>query len=166
MKIFLKCFFVCIFSLTGLWSTVSAQGVGTPLIQHFSPKQYQAHPENWAIEQDQRGILYIGNQSGVLEFDGSSWKLIEVPGTAVKALAVGRDGHVYLGTATDFGYLLSRPGGQLQYVSLSSLLPVPERSILPINNVFSDSTGVYFCTPKKITLIFLIIFFSLSRHTP
>lgn len=150
MKIFLKCFFVCIFSLTGLWSTVSAQGVGTPLIQHFSPKQYQAHPENWAIEQDQRGILYIGNQSGVLEFDGSSWKLIEVPGTAVKALAVGRDGHVYLGTATDFGYLLSRPGGQLQYVSLSSLLPVPERSILPINNVFSDSTGVYFCTPKKI----------------
>lgn len=150
MKIVFKWTIACILLLPGFWSIVSAQGVGTPLIQHFSPKQYQAHPENWAIVQDQRGILYIGNQSGVLEFDGSTWKLIDVPGTAVKALAVGPDGRIYLGTSTDFGYLLSRPGGQLQYVSLSKLLPASERSAWPVNRVFSDSRSVYFCTNKKI----------------
>jgi signal transduction histidine kinase/DNA-binding NarL/FixJ family response regulator/ligand-binding sensor domain-containing protein len=150
MKIFVKCFLICIYTLPGWCSLVLGQGVGTPLIQHFSPKQYQAHPENWAIVQDKRGILYVGNQSGVLEFDGSTWKLIDVPGTAVKALAAGSDGRVYIGTSTDFGYLLSRPGGQLRYVSLKPLLPVPEQSILPVNRIFSDSTGVYFCTTKKI----------------
>lgn len=131
-------------------NAVLAQGVGTPLIQHFSPKQYNGHPENWAIVQDKRGILYVGNQSGVLEYDGSKWKLIEVPGTAVKAIGLGQDGTVYVGTATDFGYLVTRPGGQPQYISLREKLPKIERSILPVNRLFSDSTGIYFCTSQKV----------------
>ncbi|CAG4990682.1 Sensor histidine kinase RcsC [Dyadobacter sp. CECT 9275] len=150
MKIFLKWFFACFFYITGIGLEVTAQGVGTPLIQHFSPREYQAHPENWGIVQDQRGILYIGNQNGLLEYDGSTWKLIEVPGTAAKSLAVGTGGRVYVGTPTDFGYLLSRPGGQLQYVSLKRLLPQSEQVILPVNRIFSDAGGVYFCTSKKI----------------
>ncbi len=134
----------------GFTVVVIAQGVGTPLIQHFSPKMYQAHPENWTIIQDRRGVLYVGNQSGVLEYDGSTWKLIEVPGAAVKSLIVGKDGLVYVGTSTDFGYLLPKPGGQVEYKSLSKKLPKAERTILPVNRLFSDSTGIYFCTSKKI----------------
>ncbi|NIJ52936.1 hybrid sensor histidine kinase/response regulator [Dyadobacter arcticus] len=150
MKIFERLLLIFLCGVPGLFHAVFAQGVGTPLIQHFSPKQYNGHPENWAIVQDKRGVLYIGNQSGVLEYDGSNWKLIEVPGTAVKAIGVGKDGVVYVGTSTDFGYLLTKPGGQLQYVSLSSRLPLSERSILPVNRLFSDSTGIYFCTSQKI----------------
>ena len=150
MKIFKRLFSVFLIIATGFNEATFAQGVGTPLIQHFSPKQYNGHPENWVIVQDKRGILYVGNQSGVLEYDGSKWKLIEVPGTAVKAIGKGRDGVVYLGTATDFGYLLTRPGGQIQYISLSQKLPLADRSILPVNRLFSDSTGIYFCTAQKI----------------
>jgi len=150
MKSFKRLFFVFILILSDFPVTLFAQGVGTPLIQHFSPKIYHGHPENWAIVQDRRGILYIGNESGVLEYDGSTWKLIEVPGSSVKALAVGNDGLVYVGSSKDFGYLFSKPGGQLQYISLSKQLPAAERGILAVNKVFSDSTGVYFCTAKKI----------------
>jgi ligand-binding sensor domain-containing protein len=150
MKTFKTLFLILLCTLPDLCGIGFAQGIGTPLIQHFSPKQYNGHPENWAIVQDKRGILYVGNQSGVLEYDGSNWKLIEVPGTSVKAIGVGNDGVVYVGTATDFGYLLNRPGGQIQYVSLSQGLSVGERSILPVNKLFSDSTGVYFCTAQKI----------------
>ncbi|WP_170982874.1 hybrid sensor histidine kinase/response regulator [Dyadobacter frigoris] len=149
MKILTRGFLIYIF-LSGFRLAVFGQGVGTPLIQHFSPKIYQAHPENWAIVQDKRGIIYVGNESGVLEYDGSTWKLIEVPGSSVKSLAVGGDGVVYVGSSTDFGYLFSKPGGQVQYISLSKRLPAAERSILSVNRLFSDSTGIYFCTVKKI----------------
>jgi signal transduction histidine kinase/CheY-like chemotaxis protein/ligand-binding sensor domain-containing protein len=150
MEIFKKLFLVLLFLAPGSYEATFAQGVGTPLIQHFSPKQYNGHPENWAIVQDNRGILYVGNQSGVLEYDGSKWKLIEVKGTAVKAIGVSKEGVVYVGTSTDFGYLQNRPGGQIEYISLSQKLPVTERSILPVTRLFSDSTGVYFCTTQKI----------------
>jgi signal transduction histidine kinase/DNA-binding NarL/FixJ family response regulator/ligand-binding sensor domain-containing protein len=149
MKLFRMLFWAWICFSGGSQATF-AQGVGTPLIQHFSPKVYQGHPENWAIVQDKRGVLYVGNESGVLEYDGSKWKLIEVPGNAVKALKVNKEGVVFIGTSTDFGYLYSKPGGQLQYISLSNQLPASERGVLPVNHVFSDSTGVYFCTVKKI----------------
>lgn len=147
---FTKFFLVLTGLIVSLNTSISAQGVGTPLIQHFSPKSYQAHPENWTIVQDKRGILYIGNQNGVLQYDGSTWKLIEVPGTSVKALGVSKDGIVYVGSSTDFGYLSPKPGGQLQYISLSKLLPPAERTILPVNRLFCDSTGVYFYTTQKI----------------
>ncbi|MEO6285791.1 MAG: response regulator [Dyadobacter sp.] len=150
MKICNRLFLILLFIAPGFCRAVVAQGVGTPIIQHFSPKQYNGHPENWAIVQDKRGILYVGNQSGVLEYDGSKWKLIEVPGTAVKAIGVGKDGIVYVGTSTDFGYLQTRPGGQIQYMSLSQKLSVAERNILPVSRLFSDSTGIYFCTSQKI----------------
>ncbi|MHA4740782.1 hybrid sensor histidine kinase/response regulator [Dyadobacter sp. MSC1_007] len=150
MGVFRRLFLMFLCCVPCFYKAACAQGVGTPLIQHFSPKQYNGHPENWAIVQDKRGILYVGNQSGVLEYDGSKWKLIEVPGTEVKAIGVSREGVVYVGTPTDFGYLLTRPGGQIQYMSLSQKLPKAERSILPVNRLFSDSTGIYFCTSQKI----------------
>ena len=45
-------------------------------IYNYSAKSYKAAPQNWAIQQDKRGVLYIGNNEGVLEYDGVSWRLI------------------------------------------------------------------------------------------
>ena len=135
-----------------LW-TVSlgiAQEMGSPLIQHFSPKDYQAHPENRAIVQDKRGILYVGNYNGLLEYDGNHWRLIEVPGLTVRALGVDQSGTVFVGTQTDFGFLKATPTGQMQYVSLAHQLPVSDRSVPPVWRLFCTPQGVYFCTFGKI----------------
>ena len=40
---------------------------------------YNAGIQNWAIAQDERGVMYFGNNSGLLEFDGSAWRLYELP---------------------------------------------------------------------------------------
>ena len=34
---------------------------GYPLITNYSPKEYEAQQQNWAIIQDDRGIMYFGN---------------------------------------------------------------------------------------------------------
>ncbi|GAB2584118.1 ligand-binding sensor domain-containing protein [Spirosoma areae] len=127
-----------------------AQEMGSPLIQHFSPKDYQAHPEIRTIVQDKRGMLYVGNYNGLLEYDGSNWRLIEVPGLTVRALDVDNSGTVFVGTQSDFGFLKTTPTGQMQYVSLARHLPVSDRSVPPVWRLFCTPEGVYFCTYGKI----------------
>jgi len=36
-------------------------GYGMPPIRVFLPDQYDGHSQNFAITQDSRGVLYIGN---------------------------------------------------------------------------------------------------------
>ena len=40
---------------------------------------YNAGIQNWSIAQDERGVMYFGNNNGLLEFDGSAWRLYELP---------------------------------------------------------------------------------------
>ncbi|GAB4032444.1 ligand-binding sensor domain-containing protein [Spirosoma gilvum] len=129
---------------------VIGQEIGSPLMEHFSPKDYQAHPENRAIVQDGRGILYVSNYNGLLEYDGASWQLIEVPGLTVRSLDVDQNGTVFVGTQTDFGYLKATPTGHMHYVSLSDQLPASDRHIPPVWRLYCTPDGVYFCTFEKI----------------
>jgi len=39
---------------------------GLPYIQNFDPKEYQADAQNRYITQDKRGIMYFGNEQGML----------------------------------------------------------------------------------------------------
>jgi hypothetical protein len=52
---------------------------GRPFITNYTPKQYGAHPQNYAIVQDQYGVMYFANGNGVLEHDGATWRLISLP---------------------------------------------------------------------------------------
>lgn len=47
----------------------------SPIVRNYSVSDYNAGIQNWAIAQDERGVMYFGNNSGLLEFDGSAWRL-------------------------------------------------------------------------------------------
>jgi len=53
---------------------------GSPYIQNYSSENYNT-PEDqiWSIIQDTQGLMYFANNNGVLEFDGNTWRLIEIP---------------------------------------------------------------------------------------
>jgi hypothetical protein len=55
---------------------------GQPFIKYYSPKEYKSDNSNWSIVQDKRGVMYFGNEKCILEFDGNSWRRIEVPNFA------------------------------------------------------------------------------------
>ena len=52
---------------------------GLPPLKVFSPKEYEASRQSWSILQDDRGILFFGNNEGLLTYDGSNWELIPSP---------------------------------------------------------------------------------------
>src|ERR1700722_3023034 len=69
---------------------------GDYVYQRYTARQYGASPQNWAIAQDRRGVMYFANHYGLLEFDGNSWRKIELPGgSVVRAVSIDDRGTVY-----------------------------------------------------------------------
>lgn len=120
---------------------------GIPDIQNFSPKDYRASSQNWAIVQDLRGIMYFGNVDGVLEYDGVHWRLIRTPQNAtIRSLAMDKTGRIFAGSIGDLGYLAPDSTGTTQFVSLKAKLPINYRDFTDVWYTRITPDGVYFMT--------------------
>jgi signal transduction histidine kinase/CheY-like chemotaxis protein len=118
---------------------------GRPFIRSYRPAELGGDGQNWAIVQDARGVVYVGSQSGVLEFDGATWRLIETPTLdTVRSLAIDAAGRIWVGSVGNFGYLAADAQGQLQYVSLVSHLPQGAREFGDVWRTFVTADGVLF----------------------
>lgn len=130
---------------------LEAPTIGSPIIQNFSPSQYGGHRRNWAIVQDKRGLIYIGNGNCLLEFDGTRWRRIEIPNFSfVRSLDIDKKGTIYAGAFNEFGYLAVDKKGQLKYISLSCHLPAKHRQFKDIWDTVATTHGVYFRASRKI----------------
>jgi hypothetical protein len=75
------------------------------MIDNFSPEEYEAAIQNWAIVQDVDGMLYFGNSSGLLQYDGTNWLLYLLPNkSVVRSLAIGDSGKIYTGAQGEIGF--------------------------------------------------------------
>lgn len=125
---------------------------GIPIVTNYSPSTYDASTQNWAVVQDNRGVMYFGNNDdGVLEYDGRTWRKIPVLNKAiVRSLAVDSLGTVYVGTQNDFGVLLPNVNGELQYNSLKHLITDSIETYSDIWKTYSFKGNIYFYTKNII----------------
>ena len=125
------------------WQTAACQ-TGPPPFVAFTADAYDAGESNFAAVQDNRGLLYVANQDGVLEFDGLDWRLIRLPeNVPATALAVSDSGRVYVGGENAFGYLKPDQLGQLSYTSLRGKVSAGNNSG-KVTDIEVTQDGVYF----------------------
>jgi ligand-binding sensor domain-containing protein/DNA-binding CsgD family transcriptional regulator len=92
-------------------------------VVHFSPKNYQAHRQNWSILQSKNHWIYAGNSKGLLEYDGNNWQVHQLPlKQIVRSVAMDSKGKIYSGGLGEFGYWEPSSRGKLTYHSLSTLI--------------------------------------------
>ncbi len=122
--------------------------LGKPFLTTWQQKDYAlAGNQNWAIERDDRGVMYVGNNSGILEYDGVSWRLIELPNkTVCRSLAKDAHGRIYFGGVGDFGYLAPDSVGQMRGVSLLPQVPDDARDFGDVWETHVAQGAVYFAT--------------------
>ena len=114
---------------------------------NFSPKIYSAADQNWAVLQDNRGIMYFANNRGILEYDGVNWNLIDVSdGGTVRSLAKDSNGRIYAGAVDEFGYIAPDSLGQMRYISLISLLGDEYQYFGDVWNTYATNDGIIFQT--------------------
>jgi len=129
-----------------LFGTINAQEeIGLPFLVNYSVDDYKAHTQNFSISQDDRGVMYFGNFSGILEYDGTLWRLIPTNNrTKVSALAKDNYGRIFVGTRGELGYLQADSTGKMIFISINHLID-DTISIFPdVKYLFTTNDGVYF----------------------
>ena len=136
-----------------LANVLSAQESGLPLSRHFTADQYEAHNQNWAISQDSSGVMFFGNNNGILRFDGSEWQIFPTPkGGIIRSLSQGYTRKMYAGAYAEFGYLTGDEFGRLRWISLSDSLPKPLGEFSDVWKIHVTPRGIFFTSPQYIFL--------------
>ena len=145
-----KLFFFVLFNLI-LNISLFSQELGNPLIKNYSPEEYISHSQNWAIVQDQRGVMYFGNTECIVEYDGTFWnKIYSSNKTIIRSFAIGSNGVIYVGAVGDFGYLAADSLGNTVFYTLTDRLDSLDKEFNDVWETVSTNSGVFFRSMKKI----------------
>lgn len=146
-------------------SLSSVCAVNQPHVVSFTKEQYGGYSKNWSVSHSNEGIIYIGNDEGLLKFDGINWQMYPLPnGTKVRSVLVGKDQHIYTGSYEEFGYWEKDKVGKLSYVSLSDSLVDYKLHNEEIWKIVEDENGrIYF---QSFSVIFCWDGKSLNYYKP
>ncbi len=140
----LFCLFTVFFGLSSLvWGQEER---GRPFSRYYPPKEYKAATQNWCMTQAESGLLYFGNNKGLLEYDGAYWRLHGISnGATIRSVAIEpKSQHIYVGGQSEFGVFAPNKKGVLTYQNISDLV---EDKTLTFNDVWgtiATPQGVYF----------------------
>ena len=139
--------FLVLFIYLPLSAQINKNGI--PLIKNYTTNDYKASEQNWSICEDKRGVIYVGNTSGIIEFDGYNWKLIPLlNGSIVRSLATDNNGTVYAGGVGEFGYLAPDINGKMRYNTLIN--QIDSLDFKDVWKIYTKGNEVYFCTAQII----------------
>lgn len=123
---------------------------GVPFVVNYSPADYFAHEQNFDIIQDDKGIMYFANFSGVLVFDGSTWTTVHTStGLRAISLAINNNGEVFVGGLNDFGCIITKPDNSIHFISLADSI-TDNLGVGEIIDVFAVNDKVFFISEKRI----------------
>jgi PAS domain S-box-containing protein len=130
---------------------VQAQLKGLVFSDYYSPADYNAGPQNWCVVQDQRGVMYFGNSHCVLEYDGVSWRSIEVANqSSVRSMDIDRHNNIFVGAYDELGILTPDKQGRMQYQSLTHMIDPEYADFGDVWNTYCMNDEVFFLTEKFI----------------
>ncbi len=141
--------FIClVFFLTLQVSSTLADSddLGRHPLVNFHHRQYNGHSQSWAITQDSRGMIYVANNVGVIEYDGSEWRHISINDALARCLGIDPYGKVWVGGQDEFGFLAADSTHSTKYFSLTRYLPEQYAKPGLIRQIYPTSNEVFFST--------------------
>jgi len=107
---------------------------GRPVLKNFRPTDYQGHPQVFSVSFTDEGHVLLGNQGGVLEYDGVRWLHHHAPTPHIYDLWSGSRGRIWAGGNDELGYFQQQPDGKWGFTSLVPGLP---ESFRPCGRTFA-----------------------------
>jgi len=124
-------------------SNIAEEGI--PFFEVYTPDIYRSQSQNTAVAQSSNGFIYITNQNGLLEYDGTSWQVTKHRfGMQPLSIDIDSNDQIFLGYDHDIGRMKVDKKGSLYF---ESFIPLLEDSSIVIDNVWSTVVtpeGVFF----------------------
>lgn len=150
MQQLLRILLMLIIACTSIRYVQAQFDMGLPLIKNYKATDYNAQTQMWGAVQDSAGLVYFGNNDGVIVFTGRQWIKVPVANRSiVRSLAVFRD-TVFVGASNEFGFLEKSGNGQFVYQSISKQLPDTIMNFKNIHNIKNIENHIYFITDHYI----------------
>jgi signal transduction histidine kinase len=135
----------------GLGQASEPQEKGLYFHQQYMAEEYGGHSQNWALTEDNNGLLYVGNNNGLLEYDGVEWRVIEVAGGQVAlSLALSKENQLFVGSVNDFGVIKADTLGRSVYHSMANDVPEAYQEFEDVWETLTYSGGVLFRTRSAV----------------
>lgn len=129
----------------------SQNAIGLPTIKSYTTEDFHAGTQSWGMAQDKNGVLYFANNSGLLSYDGTYWKLYTLPNaTIIRSVVIDSKGRIIVGGQDEIGYFFPDKNGILSYNSLKQLIPPTSRQFGDIWNVVLNDDDVFFRATDRI----------------
>ncbi|HUR59508.1 MAG TPA: histidine kinase [Opitutaceae bacterium] len=134
-------------------ATPNPRLTGTPFLQVWRTEDFGGSPVNWRVLQHPNGLIYVGNNFGVLQFDGATWRMIPMPREgAARALMVDAAGRLWAAGNGDIALLEVDASGVARLVDQTPRLPRADRVFGMINRASLTADGVYLSGDRRIFL--------------
>jgi ligand-binding sensor domain-containing protein/DNA-binding CsgD family transcriptional regulator len=98
-----------------------ATNEGMPIIKNFKAETYEGGSRIYSIVCTKEGVLYAGDKSGILKFDGEKWDKIEC-GFSVTSMTVNSKGEIYVAGNKGIGKLVPDSAQANSYKSLNDVI--------------------------------------------
>ncbi|MFK8058915.1 MAG: ATP-binding protein [Polaribacter sp.] len=151
MKISLKILLFLFISINVFSQKLSKKiELGTPKTTVFLPSDYDGEAQNFDFIQDNKGVLYVANTVGFLEFNGTSWRTFKPENDGVPLSFVKNSkGKIFTGGTSFIGYLEKNNKGEIYCVSFKDILP-KNFYIGNVWDVYCVNDVIYFRNDKNI----------------
>lgn len=114
----------------GFSGLAQVKNIGLPKIINYKKSEYNGGSQNWDIAQGKNGNLYFANTSGLVQFNGTSWSIANIPNETVRSLKIDASGKIYVGGYNEFGYYDTNAKGKLTYHTLTNLMGQNSKNII------------------------------------
>lgn len=124
--------------------------LGDPFIQNYPTAVHEAGIQNWAIGQHPNGYVFLANNDGLLQFDGSDWQCFPLEKkTIARSLLIHGDS-IFVGGQNEFGYFKGQSDGKLKYHSLLNSIPSGFQNFEDVWDIVSLEESIYFYASNKL----------------
>jgi len=142
---------VLILFFNSSWLLAQDYNLGVPIIKAFPKEVTKAGSQNSDIIQDKFGVMYFANNTGMLQFDGTTWTIFPLPNyTIVRSLGITEEGIIYAGGQNEFGRYLPNEKGVWEFESLKHLIPNLHKKFEDVWEIEINQEGVFFRASNKL----------------
>lgn len=134
-----------------LFSLSTLGQVESPLMSIYNKSNHGGGTQNWAINVAEEGVVLVGNNSGVLVFDGQVWNIQSLPNrTFVRSLYQSKEKDLFVGGQNEIGFYRNSQVKSDHYKSLREFVPSDYQDFEDVWKIFEIKGSIYFCTEKAI----------------
>jgi len=131
------------FAFVLLWSVPLFAQTGNYFLSHYAPDIEQSSNVCFGMTQDDHGILYFATKSGILQFDGRNWNLINETGP-VYTISNSPSGEIYWGGSNGYGRIrYDNNGFQTSELLSEKVSDVFESAFVQDHQYFLNETTIF-----------------------